>query len=75
MVEPREQEAFRNKVKSNELEAEQLQQQALYDLTSRRRSARKPIRARRRRAISAAYEHIVGATFPRETVDVLLRPR
>ena len=72
LIEGGQQEAFRTKIKAVELEAERLQQQALYDLS---RSAPLGKEAEPRVAAHAnvcAYEHIMGATFPRDTVGVLL---
>jgi uncharacterized protein (TIGR02444 family) len=66
------QEAFRNKVKAIELEAERLQQQALYASTLSRPlgAAAAPIDAAR--GSVAAYERVMAVSFPKPTVDLLL---
>lgn len=66
------QEAFRAKIKTIELEAERLQQQALYELSQSAPLGKEvdpPIAAH---GNICAYEHIMDATFSRDTVDVLL---
>jgi uncharacterized protein (TIGR02444 family) len=67
-----EQEAFRRRVKALELEAERLQQQALYGLTGAGPlgAARAPQEAARGNV--TAYERAIGAAFPKAQVDVLL---
>jgi uncharacterized protein (TIGR02444 family) len=72
LVDPPQQEAFRKKVKAIELEAERLQQQGLYALTQPGplgQPAQPPAAAH---ANICAYEHIMDATFPRSSMDVLL---
>lgn len=72
LIDSGQQEVFRTKIKTIELEAERLQQQALYALSQ---SASLGEEAEARVAAHGnicAYEHIMGATFPRDTVDVLL---
>lgn len=72
VIDPAQQEAFRTRVKALELEAERLQQQGLYALTqggSLGRQAEPPAAAH---GNVCAYEHIMGATFPRSSMDVLL---
>jgi uncharacterized protein (TIGR02444 family) len=67
------QEAFRTKVKAIELEAERLQQEALYARSrsgSRGSTARPPAAAR---ANLAAYESLLGARFAKPAVDRLVR--
>jgi uncharacterized protein (TIGR02444 family) len=72
LVEAGKQEAFRTKIKAIELEAERLQQDALY---ARSRSApggsedRPPAAAR---ANLAAYERVLGARFPKPALDRLV---
>lgn len=72
LVESGKQEAFRTKIKALELEAERLQQQALY---GRSRSAfpdsaaRPPAAAR---ANLATYERVLGARFAKDSVDRLV---
>jgi uncharacterized protein (TIGR02444 family) len=71
-VEAGKQEAFRTKIKAIELEAERLQQEALY---ARSRSTpcgsetRPPTAAR---ANLAAYEGMLGARFPKPVMDRLV---
>jgi uncharacterized protein (TIGR02444 family) len=73
LVETGKQEAFRTKIKAIELEAERLQQEALY---ARSRSApsgsgaHPPAAAR---ANLAAYERLLGARFGKDAVDRLMR--
>jgi hypothetical protein len=72
LVEPAKQEAFRNKVKAIELDAERLQQEALYAFTQSGplgKDAPPPAAAR---GNVAAYEAVMGASFPKPAVDVLL---
>jgi uncharacterized protein (TIGR02444 family) len=72
LVEAGKQEAFRTKIKAIELEAERLQQEALY---ARNRSAplgseaHPPAAAR---ANLAAYEHALGARFAKDAVARLV---
>ena len=71
LVEAGKQEAFRSKIKAIELEAERLQQEALYArsrLTPRGSEARPPAAAR---ANLAAYERVLGARFPNPALDRL----
>ena len=71
-VEAGKQEAFRNKVKALELEAERLQQEALYQFT-RSGPLGKPAdpRAAARGNVSA-YERAIGVIFPKRGAGVLL---
>jgi uncharacterized protein (TIGR02444 family) len=72
LVEAGKQEAFRTKIKAIELEAERLQQEALYARSrsaSRGSGARAPDAAR---ANLAAYERVLGARFAKDTVDRLM---
>ena len=72
LVEPGKQEAFRNKVKAIELEAERLQQEALYDFTkSGPLGAPAPPKDAARSNV-AAYERAMGKNFPQNAVDVLI---
>jgi uncharacterized protein (TIGR02444 family) len=72
LVEAGKQETFRTRIKAIELEAERLQQEALYACS---RSApdgsevRPPAAAR---ANLAAYERVLGARFPKPAVDGLV---
>jgi uncharacterized protein (TIGR02444 family) len=71
LVEPGKQEAFRNKVKAVELEAERLQQEALYAFSKSGplgTEAPAPVAAI---ANVAAYESALGVNFPKSSVAVL----
>ena len=74
LVETGKQEAFRTKIKAIELEAERLQQEALY---ARSRSAARGSETRpppaAARANLAAYERVLGARFATDAVDRLMR--
>ena len=70
-VDPAKQEALRDKVKAVELEAEKLQQEALYAFTQSGplgKPAEPPAAAR---GNVAAFERAMGASFPKASVDVL----
>ena len=71
-VDPAKQEALRDKVKAVELEAEKLQQEALYAFTQTGplgKPAEPPAAAR---GNVAAFERAMGASFPKAYVDVLV---
>jgi len=71
LVEPGKQEVFRNKVKAVELEAERLQQEALYAFAKSGplgTEAPAPVAAI---ANVAAYESALGVNFPKPSVAVL----
>ena len=71
LVEAGKQEAFRTKVKAIELEAERLQQEALYVRSrSGPRGSETPPSAAARGSL-AAYEHLLGTRFPKPAVDRL----
>ena len=71
ILEAGKQEAFRTKIKALELEAERLQQEALYASRSGLPgSAAQPAAAAR--ANLAAYERVLGARFAKAAVDRLL---
>jgi uncharacterized protein (TIGR02444 family) len=72
LVEPAEQEAFRTRIKAVELEAERLQQQALYALTQFGTLGQRAEPQAAGRNNFCAYEHIMGAAFPPSTMAVLL---
>jgi uncharacterized protein (TIGR02444 family) len=72
LVEPGRQEAFRNKVKVVELEAEQLQQEALYNFTKSGPLGTPGSPRAAARANVAAYGQVMGASFPRGAVDLLV---
>ena len=72
LVEPMKQEAFRTKVKAIELDAERLQQEALYAFTQSGplgKQAEPPAAAR---ANVAAYERVTGLSFPKKAVELLI---
>ncbi len=72
LVEAGKQEAFRTKVKAVELEAERLQQEALYDRSrSGPRGGETPPPAAAR-ANLAAYERVLGARFAKSVADRLV---
>jgi uncharacterized protein (TIGR02444 family) len=72
LVEAGKQETFRTKIKAIELEAERLQQEALYARSGSgpRGSGARPAAAAR--ANLAAYERVLGASFPKPAVDRLV---
>ena len=71
LVEAGKQEAFRNKVKTAELEAERLQQEALYDFTKSGPLGVKASPRAAARANIAAYERAMAVTFPKAAIDLL----
>ena len=71
LVEPGKQEAFRDKVKAVELEAEQLQQAALYNFTKSGPLGAPGSPRAAARANVAAYEGARGVNFPKEAADLL----
>jgi uncharacterized protein (TIGR02444 family) len=72
LVEAGKQEAFRTKIKALELEAERLQQQALYvrSRSAARGSAARPPAAAR--ANLAAYQSVLGTRFAKAAIDRLV---
>jgi uncharacterized protein (TIGR02444 family) len=66
------QEVFRNKVKAVELDAERLQQAALFAFTQGGPLGREAEPQAAAHGNIAAYEHIIGARFAKNAVDVLL---
>jgi uncharacterized protein (TIGR02444 family) len=72
LVEPRKQEAFRNKVKAVELEAERLQQEALYAFTRGGPLGTQAAPSAAARANIAAYQRVVGQSFPKQATDHLI---
>jgi uncharacterized protein (TIGR02444 family) len=72
IVDPAAQEVFRNKVKAVELDAERLQQAALFAFTQGGPPGRKAEPQAAARGNIAAYEHVIGARFAKNAVDVLL---
>ncbi len=73
IVDPAAQEVFRNKVKAVELDAERLQQAALFAFTQGGPLGRKAAPPAAALGNLAAYERVVGARFAKHAVDVLLR--
>jgi len=71
LVEAQKQEAFRTKVKAIELEAERLQQEALFGLTRTGPLGSEAPPRDAARANIAAYETALDARFPKPAVDVL----
>jgi uncharacterized protein (TIGR02444 family) len=73
MIEPGASELFRTKVKGLELEAERLQQEALYDLARSAPLGEAATSAEdAARANVVAYQEVSGQRFPQSAVDVLL---
>ena len=71
LVAPGKQEAFRTKVKAIELDAERLQQEALYDFTKSGPLGTQASPPAAARANVAAYEAVMDTRFPKKAVDVL----
>jgi uncharacterized protein (TIGR02444 family) len=71
-VDPAKQEALRDKVKAVELEAEKLQQEALYAFTQIGPLGRPSVPQAAARGNVAAFERAMGASFPKASVDVLV---
>jgi uncharacterized protein (TIGR02444 family) len=72
LVEAQKQEAFRTKIKAIELEAERLQQEALFGLTRTGPLGGEAAPRDAARANIAAYERALDARFPKRAVDVLV---
>jgi uncharacterized protein (TIGR02444 family) len=72
IVDPADQEVFRNKVKAVELDAERLQQAALFAFTRSGPLGRKAEPEGAARGNLAAYERVIGTPFANNAVDVLL---
>jgi uncharacterized protein (TIGR02444 family) len=72
LVEPGKQEAFRNKVKAIELDAERLQQEALYEFTQSGPLGTQALPQDAARSNVGAYERGMGKNFPKTAVDVLI---
>jgi uncharacterized protein (TIGR02444 family) len=68
LVEPGTQEAFRNKVKAVELEAERLQQEALYAFAKSGPLGTEALAPVAAIANIAAYESVLGVNFPKPSV-------
>src|SRR5580700_142690 len=72
LVEPGRQEAFRNKVKAVELEAERLQQEALYEFSRSGPLGTAAAATAAARANVAAYQGVLGLSFPKQAADLLI---
>lgn len=72
LVDPIKQEAFRTTVKAVELEAERLQQEALYAFTQSAPLGTPAAPPAAARANVAAYERVLGLSLPKKSVDVLI---
>lgn len=70
LVEASTAEAFRNRIKAVELEAERLQQEAMYALEALRAEAANPDEAARGNV--AAYQEMLGVRFPQAATETLL---
>jgi uncharacterized protein (TIGR02444 family) len=70
-VDPAKQEALRDKVKAVELEAEKLQQEALYAFTQSGQLGKPSEPPAAARGNVAAFERAMGASFPKAAVNVL----
>jgi uncharacterized protein (TIGR02444 family) len=72
LVQPQKQEAFRTKIKAIELEAERLQQEALYGLARSGPFGSEAAPGAAARGNVAAYERVRGASFPKRAVNTLI---
>lgn len=72
LVTPGKQESFRDKVKAVELEAERLQQEALYELAQRLPLGVEAPPPAAARANIAAYESVLGLSFPAQNKSTLI---
>src|SRR6516225_6406378 len=72
LIEPQRQEAFRTKIKAIELEAERLQQEALFGLTRTEPLGREAAPGAAARANIAAYECALDLRFPKQTREALI---
>jgi uncharacterized protein (TIGR02444 family) len=72
LVEPGKQEAFRNKVKAIELDAERLQQEALYAFAQSGTLGTAAAPPAAARGNIAAYERLMGVSFSKKAADVLI---
>lgn len=73
LVAPQSAEAFRNRIKAAELEAERLQQEAMYELAQATAFGEEaPSTEQAVRANIRAYEEMRGVTFPARAIDTLL---
>jgi hypothetical protein len=72
VVDPGMQEAFRDRVKAVELEAERLQQEGLYALTRSGFLGRPAAPGDAARANISAYARLMGTSFPAGAVAILV---
>jgi len=72
LVDPAKQEAFRTKVKGIELDAERLQQEALYAFTQSGPLGSQAEPSAAARGNVAAYESVSGTRFPENAVEILI---
>jgi uncharacterized protein (TIGR02444 family) len=72
VIEPANSERFRNKIKGIELEAEKLQQEALYELARSLKLEPASSPAEAARASIAAYQTLCPKLFPHQAVETLL---
>ncbi len=72
LVDPGMQEAFRNRVKAVELEAERLQQEGLYAFTQSGPPGRPAAPGDAVRANVSAYARLIGVSFPPNTAALLV---
>jgi uncharacterized protein (TIGR02444 family) len=72
LVDPAKQEAFRTKVKAIELDAERLQQEALYAATRSGPLGAQAAPSAAARANVEAYQRTLGLNFPKTSVDILV---
>src|SRR5580698_6243306 len=72
LLEPGKQEAFRNKVKAVELDAERLQQEALYEFTRSGPLGKEAPPKEAARSNVGAYERTIDTVFPKKAVEVLI---
>jgi len=72
LVAPGKQEAFRNKVKAIELDAERLQQEALYEFTRSGPLGAKASPKDAARGNVSAYARAIGKEFSKNAVDILI---
>jgi uncharacterized protein (TIGR02444 family) len=72
LLDPGKQEAFRNKVKAVELDAEKLQQEALYEFTRSGPLGKEALPKEAARSSVGAYERTIGTEFPKKAVEVLI---
>jgi uncharacterized protein (TIGR02444 family) len=72
LIEAGQQEAFRTRIKAVELEAERLQQEALYALARSGPLGAQAPPPEAARANVAAYEQVLSRSFPKRAVEALL---